>query len=85
MEPRGAKPMNTEDIEDIGGSPPGNESDWNPPGAEQTETLPNTQSSPPGTLDLQAILLSINSNMSKMAEIFFENVGTATFLVNEQE
>ena len=65
-----AKPMDTEDMEDIEGSPPGNESDSNPPGAEQTESLPNKQSSPPETLDLQATLLGINSNMSKMAEIF---------------
>ena len=65
-----ARPMDTEDMEDIEGSPLGNESDSNPPGAEQTESLPNTQSSPPETLDLQATLLSINSNKSKMAEIF---------------
>ena len=65
-----AKPMDTEDMEDIEGSPPGNESDWSPPGAEQTERLPNAQSSPPETLDVQATLLSINSNISKMAEIF---------------
>ena len=53
-----AKPMNTEDMEDIEGSPPGNESDCNPSVAEQTESLPNTQSSPPETLDLHATLLS---------------------------
>ena len=80
-----AKPMNTEDMENIESSPPGNESDCNPPGAEQTESLPNTQSSPLETLDLQTTLLSINSNMSKMAELFFKNVGTTTFQVNEQE
>ena len=56
-------------MEGTEGSPPGNESDSNPPDAEQTESLPKTQSSPPETLDLQITLLGINSNMSKMAEI----------------
>ena len=65
-----AKPMDTEDMEDIEGSPLDNESDSNPLGAEQTESLPNTQSSPPQTLDLQATLLSINSNMNQKAEMF---------------
>ena len=64
------KPMDTEDLEDMEDNPPDNESDSNPRGAEQIESLLNTQSSPLETLDLQATLLSINSNMSKMAEIF---------------
>ena len=78
-----AKSVDTEEMDDIEGSPPGNESDSNPPGAEQTESLPNTQSSPPETLDLQATLLSINSNMSKMVEIFSKM--WVKFRVNEQE